>query len=72
MALPEKYIEVIEGVFCEVSEFKGVKRIDIRKWYQDDNNEWQRTRKGISLEKAGWDDFVANINDVDEFVKNEM
>lgn len=67
--LPEKNFEIVEGVFCEVSDFRGKKRVDIRRWYQDKDGEWQRTRKGINLDMEEFGDFASGIDDVKKFVE---
>ncbi len=38
-----------EDVKCIISEEYGRKLVEIRVFYQDENNEWQRSRKGITM-----------------------
>ena len=62
--------EITENIFCEVSEFRGEKRVDIRKWYMDNKDvEMKRTGKGINMSLEEWSDFVAKIGDMEEYVK---
>ena len=36
-------------------EFKGVKRVDVRRYYEDDDGEKRPTQKGVSLPLSGED-----------------
>ena len=38
-----------EDVKCILSKTHGRDFVEIRVFYQDDNNEWQRSRKGITM-----------------------
>ena len=43
-------LEISDGLYCEVSEYRGKIRVDIRKWYLDmTDQDLKRTRKGINL-----------------------
>ena len=65
-----KVFTILENVLAEVSEYQGKTRIDLRKWYQDSKTElFARSKKGLNLELADWNDFVAKIEEVDEFVQ---
>lgn len=69
MALPEKNLEITEGIFVEVSEFRGKKRVDIRRWYQNKLGEMNRTTKGLNVEMSEWNDIVARFDEIKEFVE---
>jgi len=47
-----------EQIFISLSEFKNSKFIDLRKFYQEDE-EWKPTKKGITM----------NINQIDQLIK---
>ena len=65
-----KVFVILENVLAEVSEYQGKTRIDLRKWYQDSKTElFARSKNGLNLELADWNDFVARIEEVDEFVQ---
>lgn len=36
-------------IVLKLSDFRGKKYLDIRKWYEDDEGEWKPTRKGLTL-----------------------
>lgn len=61
-------LEIIESLFLNISEFKGQKRVDLRKYYQDKDNEWKPTKKGINFDLTQWEDFIAKIDDMNEYV----
>lgn len=69
MALPENTMEITEGIFVEVSEFRGKKRVDIRRWYQNKLGEMNRTTKGLNVEMSEWNDIVARFDEIKEFVE---
>ena len=62
--------EITEGIHCEVSKFKGKTRVDIRKWFLNDE-ELIRTRKGINLSLEEWDEFLKNLAELKEFINTE-
>jgi len=57
-----------EKVVATLSEFKGKQRIDIRIYYQDDNNESKPTKKGINLSLDDWQEFKDLIKKVDQAI----
>lgn len=62
-----------KDIQVEVSEFRGEKRIDIRRWYQDKNSgEWKRTQKGINMSVEEWQAFLEQIEDVKEYVNDNL
>lgn len=64
---------ITEDIYAEVSEFRGKKRVDIRRWYFDkEANELKRTRKGINLSIEEWDDFSSNFVDLSNFVEKKL
>lgn len=60
--------QIGSNIFIKVSEFQGKKFVDIRKYYQKDDD-WGPTRKGIAMNPDAWKEFVANIADIDQKVQ---
>lgn len=68
-----KLFKVFDTINVEVSEFKDEPRVDIRRWYnKKDSEEIYRTRKGINMSLDEWDEFVSKINDIDDFVQDNI
>jgi len=44
----------LEKIVATLAEYKGKQRVDIRVRYQDDNQEWIPTKKGINLGLNSW------------------
>ena len=59
-----------KDIQVEVSEFRGEKRVDIRRWYQDKNSgEWKRTQKGMNMSLEEWEEFCNQFEDIMEYVQ---
>jgi hypothetical protein len=58
-----------ENICVQVSEFNGKKGVDIRKWFKGKDEKFYRTQKGIWFPLDDWDDFVAQIDEINEFVR---
>jgi len=66
----EDKFEVCDGIFLSVSEYRGQKRVDIRKWYEEKNTgEMKPTTKGINMTMEQWEDFGAKFNEIMEYVE---
>lgn len=68
----ENLLEVTDGIFVEVSEFREEKRIDVRRWYQNKDGGFYRTRKGLNVTLDEWNDLVAKIEEVDKYVQEKV
>lgn len=67
-----KLFPVTENLLVQVSEFKGKKRVDIRKWFKGENTEeFFRSKKGLNITTEEWDDFAAQVGDIDKFVREQ-
>lgn len=64
-------LAITEDIFVEVSEFRGVSRIDIRKWY-DNKGEMARGKNGFNIDVDTWNDFVSKWDEIKEYVKKEL
>lgn len=53
--------DVREPVFITVSEFRGTKYLNIRKYF-DDNGKWKPTKKGITLKKDQYVELLEILN----------
>lgn len=51
-----------EPIFISLSEFKGSKFINVRKYYQD-NEEWKPTKKGITFNLKQLSQIMKAFND---------
>lgn len=66
-------IKETKDIKVEVSEFRGEKRIDIRRWYQDkDSGEWKRTSKGLNMSVDEWDSLVEQFEDIKSYIKENL
>ncbi|MEQ8188016.1 MAG: transcriptional coactivator p15/PC4 family protein [Candidatus Eremiobacterota bacterium] len=57
-----------EKIVFSLGEFKGKKRIDIRTYFQgeEENSEvWKPTKKGINISLDQWQEFKELIKEVD-------
>tara|TARA_Y100000310_G_C20418485_1_gene685505 strand:- start:413 stop:637 length:225 start_codon:yes stop_codon:yes gene_type:complete len=63
--------QIANDINLEVSEYKGNKRVDIRKWYEDGNGDLARTRKGVNMTFDEWDEFLEKIDQMKEFVNSQ-
>jgi len=66
-------IKYTKGIKVEVSEFRGEKRVDIRRWYQDkDSGEWKRTSKGLNMSVDEWGSFLEQLEDIKDYIKESL
>ena len=68
----EERMEIFEDLFLEVTEFKGKRRVDLRKYYHNKEGEALPTKKGISFTVEEWEDFAAQLDDIQKFVKERL
>lgn len=52
----------------QISKFKGKVRIDIREYYNDDD-EWKPTKKGVSLDLKQWQKLQSFTNLINEAIE---
>lgn len=65
-------IKDTKDIQVEVSEFRGKKRVDIRRWYQDkETGEYKRTSKGLNMSLDEFEALCEQWNDVMEYVQEE-
>ena len=68
-----KLFPLMESVYLQVAEYRGEKRIDIRKWYfNKKKNEYGRSKNGLNLTVEEWGDFLAVIDDMDSFIQENI
>ena len=69
-----KLYGVTETICCEVSTYQGKTKIDLRKWFQAGGceNLFFRTKMGIKMSKDEWNDLVCQIDEIDQFVQEEL
>ena len=67
-----KLYGVTENICCEVSTYQGRTKIDLRKWFQADNKLFFRTKMGIKMTKDEWNDFIVQVDDIDQFVQAQL
>jgi len=61
--------EITDSIYVEVSEWKGQKRVDIRRWYNDkETGELKRTGKGINLSYDEFLNLVRKMETLEEYV----
>jgi len=64
-------ILVGEDIYIAINEFRGKKTIMIRRFY-DDKGEMKPGKQGINLQLEEWEDFVANLEDIQVLIKEGM
>ena len=52
---------VREPIFITVSEFKGKKYLNVRKYYEE-NGQWKPTKKGITFGGDQFEEFLSVLN----------
>lgn len=55
-------LQVGKDTFVEVSKFKGKVYASIRVWFQTDEGEWMRTKKGITLEVGAYKKLFGELD----------
>lgn len=55
-----------------ISSYKGKKSLDIRRYYEDENEEWRPTSKGIRLPAESVAEIVGVLFDSFEMIKAEL
>ena len=53
-----------ESLVINQSEFKGVKLVDIRVFYKDENNDLKPTKKGVSVRLEQLDALIKALSEV--------
>lgn len=66
--------KIREPIFVKLSSYRNAKFIDIRKYYED-NEEWKPTKKGVTLNKEQLDELLKilndNVNDINKWLSEE-
>ncbi len=57
------------NIIISISEFNGKKFLDIRKFFRDDNEQLQPTKKGIAMNKEQFEGVLGILNDNKEEIK---
>lgn len=57
------------NIIISISEFNGKKFLDIRKFFKNDNEELQPTKKGIALNKEQFTGVLELLNDNKENIR---
>lgn len=70
--MDEKLFQLTEDVFAEISEWRGAKRVDIRKWYETKDGTRARTPKGINLSVDDWKVFCDKFEELKKFVEEGL
>ena len=68
----DKLFEITEGIYAEVTEWRGAKRVDIRKWYETKTGELARTQKGINMSLEEWANFCIKFEEIKKYVETEL
>jgi len=62
---------VREPIFINISNFKNVKFLDIRKYYQE-GDEWKPTKKGITVNFEQFSDLLKFLNSKENEIKEKL
>ena len=60
-----------ESLVINQSEFKGVKLVDIRVFYKDENNDLKPTKKGVSVRLEQLDALIKALSDLSEAAREQ-
>ena len=60
---------VKEPIFINISEFKNVKYLNIRKYYEE-NDQWFPTKKGLSLKIDQFEELIKILKEKESEIKN--
>lgn len=63
---------IVDDIYITVSEFKGKKRVDIRKYFDNTMGEHTPTQKGINMTAEQWNTFMSQQVDLRAFVNEEL
>ncbi|CDK25743.1 unnamed protein product [Kuraishia capsulata CBS 1993] len=66
MANDELNIDLGKKKRLAVRKYNGIKLVDIREYYTDDQGVSKPGSKGISLTQESWDQLVSNIDKIKE------
>lgn len=65
--------EVKNGnIHVTISEYNGVKYLDIRKYYKDEAGEPKPTKKGIALNKTQYQEVLAILQDKKAEIESQL
>jgi hypothetical protein len=71
--MPDKdKFEISEGMFASVSTWRGKKRVDIRKWYENKDGELSPGKNGLNIDVDTWNDFVAKWDNIRNHIDLEI
>lgn len=62
---------VREPIFINISNFKNVKFLDIRKYYQE-GEEWKPTKKGITVNSEQFSELLQFLNSKEKEIKEKL
>jgi len=65
-------MNIIDDIDLTVSEFKGKRRIDIRKYFDNTMGERLPTQRGINLTVKQWEAFIAKLPELKAYIKQEL
>jgi hypothetical protein len=68
----DKQMQITEDVFAEVTEWRGKKRVDIRKWYKTATGELARTQKGLNFSLEDWQIFCDKFEELKKHVSENL
>lgn len=66
-----KVFGITENLIAQVSMWNNKKRVDIRRWFQGEDGNFYRSKKGLNITTDEWDDMVAQIDELDQFVREQ-
>ncbi|MBN2544644.1 MAG: transcriptional coactivator p15/PC4 family protein [Spirochaetes bacterium] len=62
---------VREPIFINISNFKNVKFLDIRKYYQE-GEDWKPTKKGITVNSEQFSQLLSFLNEKEKEIKEKL
>jgi len=64
-------LPITENICAEISEFKGKTYVAIRKWWMA-GGIWYRSNNGLNVDPDTFNDIVAMMDDIDNFIQDEL
>lgn len=67
-----KLFAIGSDTYAEVSKFKGIVYVGIRRWFQADDENWYRTKNGLTIPFTDFDKLFKDTKALKAFVSDEV
>lgn len=66
------FVGVTKDICIQISEWKGIKKIDLRRWWRAPNDTWARSKNGLNVTLEEWNELIEKIGIMDKFVQDHL